>query len=435
MNIPQWHTIPAVALNQIYDYLESRDRSAAANCCWAWRQPFFQRRYFRNFRFHIDVAQDAKLSFFHRTMANLAKELVIVFDFHNAFHIQKMRRLLYKVARCDNIRSLRFQTNNVGLVAAGNMHSEHLIAIEQCFVEPLKMILNRKSQACQVLDLGAIEALTYYGQDFLKAMGKPQELLQLTLASIKYDPSHYPILGLDTTLLQKCAALQVLSLDYDTLNDELLHTIQVLPLRKLLIVVHGLDREEHAGVSEAAWANFATHFTGIKLVLTLVYAYEAVELLQLRILRRHMPITHIRMLFCEFMNHEAIDWMSVHNSDTLRSIYYIDSVSKHSNRMDYMRHTRRQDPFVMLSWRCKQLEEFVVHGYNMDPHLLLGIARLRGRQLRRFEVSQIDWHLNSVPKSLFNEEMCTLLGQHWSLIEPEQLPSEGYGPVDYDQRM
>jgi len=107
------------------------------------------------------------------------------------------------------------------------------------------LLLSRKRQPCQILDLGAIEALSYYGHDFLKAMGKPQELLQLTLASIKCDPSHYPILTLDATLLQKCAALQVLSLDYDTLSDELLHTIQVLPLRKLLIAVHGLDSEEH----------------------------------------------------------------------------------------------------------------------------------------------------------------------------------------------
>jgi len=31
-------------------------------------------------------------------MANLAKELIVIFDLQNAFHIQKMRRLLYKYA-------------------------------------------------------------------------------------------------------------------------------------------------------------------------------------------------------------------------------------------------------------------------------------------------------------------------------------------------
>ncbi|XP_034480641.1 uncharacterized protein LOC117786470 [Drosophila innubila] len=433
MNIPQWQTIPTLVLEQIFDFLDSRDRRAAANCCWAWRQHFFQRRYFRNFRFHIDVAQDDQLSFFHHSMSNLAKELVIVFDFHNAFHIQKIRGLLYKAARCDNIRALRFQTNNVGLVAPGNTHSELLVAIEQCFVEPLKMFLSRKNQPCQTLDLGAIEALTYYGHDFLKAMVKPQELLQLTLASIKYDPNHYPILELDTTLLQKCASLQVLSLDYDTLSDELLHTIQVLPLRKLLIVVHGLDRDEHAGVSDAAWANFSMHFTNIELVLTLVYAYEAVELLVSRIVGDHMPVTHIRILFCEFMSHEAVDGMSIANSDTLRSIYYIDSGNNrgHSN---YLSNIRGQDAFVMLAWRCKQLEEIVVHGHPMDPHNLLGIARLRSRQLRRVEVSQINWP-NGEPQCAFNDEMYKLLGQRWTLLKYDQLPAAlGDGPVYCEER-
>lgn len=36
-----------------------------------------------------------------------------------------------RVARCDNIQGLRFQTQNVGLVGVGNMHTEHLVAIEQ----------------------------------------------------------------------------------------------------------------------------------------------------------------------------------------------------------------------------------------------------------------------------------------------------------------
>lgn len=259
-------------------------------------------------------------------------------------------------------------------------------------MEPLILFLSRKRQPCQLLDLGAIEALSYYGHDFLKAMGKPQELLQLTLASIKYDPSHYPILSLDSTLLQKCAALQVLSLDYDTLSDELLHTIQVLPLRKLLIAVHGLDSEEHPDVSETAWSNFSDHFSSIELVLTLVYAYEAIALLQHRVLRSNMPVTHVRLLFCEKMNAEALDWMSLHYRETLRSIHYVDAPYKYSHRMNSSRRVSLlQDPFVMMAWRCKQLEEIVVHGYLMDPHNLVGIARLRGRQLKRLEVSMIDW--------------------------------------------
>lgn len=46
-------------------------------------------------------------------------------------HINTLYFPISRAGRCDNIRSLRFQTNNVGLVAAGNVHSEHLVAIEQ----------------------------------------------------------------------------------------------------------------------------------------------------------------------------------------------------------------------------------------------------------------------------------------------------------------
>lgn len=49
-----------------------------------------------------------------------------------------------------------------------------------------------------------------------------------------------------------------------------------------------------------------------------------------------------------------------------------------------------QDPFIMMSWRCKNLEEIVIHGYVLDPHNIVGISRLRGRTLKHLEVSMID---------------------------------------------
>lgn len=153
-----------------------------------------------------------------------------------------------------------------------------------------------------MLDLGAIEALTYYGLDLLKTITRIDELVELTLASIKYDPSHYPMFAMENSLIAKCSSLQVLSLDYDTLNEELIQAIQILPLKKFLICVHGLDRE-HPGISDRAWSEFAEVFPDIQLILSLVYAFEAVEVLQVRILRRSMPITHLRVLFCDYVNH------------------------------------------------------------------------------------------------------------------------------------
>ena len=55
-----------------------------------------------------------------------------------------------------------------------------------------------------------------------------------------------------------------------------------------------------------------------------------------------------------------------------------------------------QDPLVMMAWRCKKLEEIVVHGYVLDPHNLVGISRLRGKDLKVLEVSRIDLSISSV---------------------------------------
>lgn len=94
--------------------------------------------------------------------------------------------------------------------------------------------------------------------------------------------------------------LQVLSLDYDTLNDEFLKTLRVLPLKKFMICVHGLD-ETHPGISENAWSEFSSRFETIDLILTLIYAYEAVDVLQHQIFRRSMPLSHLRVLFCNLV--------------------------------------------------------------------------------------------------------------------------------------
>lgn len=68
-----------------------------------------------------------------------------------------------------------------------------------------------------------------------------------------------------------------------------------------------------------------------------------------------------------------------------------------------------QDPLVMMSWRCKNLEEIVIHGYVLDPHNIVGISRLRGRTLKRLEVSMIDSTPNEANMDSFIE-VCSL---HW----------------------
>ena len=70
--------------------------------------------------------------------------------------------------------------------------------------------------------------------------------------------------------------------------------------------------------------------------------------------------------------------------------------------MELVMHTE-QDPLVMMAWRCKKLQELIVHGYVLDPHNVVGVARLRGRELQVLEVSGIHLSIPSVMVSPFIE--------------------------------
>lgn len=51
--------------------------------------------------------------------------------------------------------------------------------------------------------------------------------------------------------------------------DEYLKILELLPLRKLLIHIHGLSAD-HPGISENAWQSFREHNPTAELYLTLV---------------------------------------------------------------------------------------------------------------------------------------------------------------------
>lgn len=431
----QWELLPSLAISNIYQHLEPKDILQVSATCFHWRSVVFQKRFFKNFKFQLHIDDDKQCNFYLQCLINLTSEVTIIFDFLNVYHIDKVRRILYKIARNEHLQGIRFKTNSVGLAVPGEKYAdEDLVDVEKIFVEPLKMLLSRKRASVKTFDLGAIECLTYYAADFLKSLSNPHELEEITFASIKYDPSHYPILAVEHVFFEKCTSLQVLSLDYDTLNDEILKTLQILPLKKFLICVHGVERT-HPGISETAWAEFSSKFNNLDLILTLLYAYEAVELLQLSILRRSMPVTHLRVLFCNFMNVEALDLMSMFYESTLKSVQWVDSAFQETDRnvMDlYMRSG--QDPFVMMSWRCKNLEEIVIHGYVLDPHNLVGISRLCGNKLRKLEVSMLDSPNSNMMES-FIEEISSQLGQKWQPLDSSNIhPALGYMPASDDIR-
>lgn len=63
------------------------------------------------------------------------------------------------------------------------------------------------------------------------------------------------------------------------MSEEFLESLDMLPIKRLIIHVHGLY-DHHIGISEDAWANFAEKHPTAELHLTLVRLFSAALLPQ-----------------------------------------------------------------------------------------------------------------------------------------------------------
>ncbi|XP_040155085.1 F-box only protein 33 [Anopheles arabiensis] len=420
---PNWGQLPALAITNVFQHLDHPDRLNASTVCWHWRSVIFQPRFFKRIQFDVAREQNKKNSFFLQKLAHIVSEAKVTFDSCNLYDVELTAEILYKLSKSARLLSLSILPKYATLVTPGRFYSEEeWNYILKLFVQPLIALLSRKNPPLRALDLGCSEILALHASDFLTLTAKPQHLERLAFATVKQDPGHYPLGLIEPPLLEKCTALRVLSLDYDSLCDEVLQTLQLLPLRQLIVHVHGID-EDHFGLSEEAWASFRSKNPETELHLTLVCAYEAVEILHTHILRPSMPLTHLKVLFCEKINCEALEYLSRFHNETLRSLIWVDSmrIEEYRNIMELVMHTE-QDPLVMMAWRCKKLQELIVHGYVLDPHNVVGVARLRGRELQVLEVSGIHLSIPSVMVSPFIEEISAQLGRKWCPLDAKTLP-------------
>lgn len=63
-----------------------------------------------------------------------------------------------------------------------------------------------------------------------------------------------------------------------------------------------------------------------ELRLNLIHSYVGIEMLDTGILRRSMPLTHLKVLFCKTLNIGALHGISRWYSHTFKSLIWIDSM-------------------------------------------------------------------------------------------------------------
>lgn len=135
------------------------------------------------------------------------------------------------------------------------------------------------------------------------------------------------------------------------------------------------------------------------------------------------------------LNYAAIEFL-YNYAVTLRSLVWVDVFNKYADDLDLIAPFGGEDPLVMLAWQSKQLEELVVNGYALDASNVVGMARLRGDTLKRFEVSHVEWS----PELC--EQVSEGLGRNWSPRPPpkncfstfyQQRQQQGIGYGNWDE--
>lgn len=92
---------------------------------------------------------------------------------------------------------------------------------------------------------------------------------------------------------------QVLSIDFDQLSDNFLSCLDdSKELERLIVHLHGV-RDGHPGTTNAAWADFKSKHPNCELRLTVIHSYDEIRVLQDTVLRGQMPLSHLKVFFCE----------------------------------------------------------------------------------------------------------------------------------------
>lgn len=95
-------------------------------------------------------------------------------------------------------------------------------------------------------------------------------------------------------------------MDYDIVSDTFLHTLETAKeLKRLVMHINGVVAK-HPGTTNAVWQKFKMDHEDCELRVTMVHAYHEVHHLHL-FLKRHMPLTHLKVFFCEFVSKTTSD--------------------------------------------------------------------------------------------------------------------------------
>ncbi|KAJ8678769.1 hypothetical protein QAD02_014556 [Eretmocerus hayati] len=428
---PCWDSLPSVILLEIFSYLPRDSRIQASQVCRNWRYALFHPTFWKRITFSL-VDHDSILwsrclsSWFQYSV----QEVTIRCESANNF----AREALYVLKKLSSNRHLR----KISLEPSKCMfeYPNHEVNGKKL----LKQLLNilDTSNCLEVLSLGCIEELTEDLTCILKPLRRAHanHLTHLSLASVKDDPDHYAFLELQCSLFENFSKLTILTIDYEHVNNELLLALKSGVMKRFVVHVHGWDGD-YVGANNEAWESFSDKNPQCELRLSLIHSYNAVRVLDSEILHPAMPLTHLKVLFCEGINVTALHQLSDWYSSTLQSLIWIDSFnSQENNLLDSLIYddTHNPDPVVLAAWRCKNLSEIIFIGQKYSADNLRAIVRLTSR-LQRLEFAENDivYEKTCLKNDTINE-IKKHMGKQWKLLKDKELPKVVINPLIGDSR-
>ncbi|XP_063221046.1 F-box only protein 33 [Bacillus rossius redtenbacheri] len=425
-----WNNLPTVVLVDIFSYLSHKDRIKASATCKQWRSALYHPSFWKNRPIHFkvnskDLSSIPRTRFLSNFFAKSLHHVTVSFDWSSGLSVKEASKVLTKLGLNNILRTLVLKPwyNRTDNPERKFGLAERYNVIERQFVVPLEAVI-QQSRALETLNLGCSEELVAYAGPVLEllALHQPRSLRHLGLASVKEDPDNYQLVDLDPKWFMAFQKLQVLSLDYDYMNDGLLAALSVITLCRLVVHVHGIH-ESHPHTSEQSWAMFTQNSPMCQLRLTLIHSYEAVEVLHSHILKPSMPLTHLKVLFCGLINLRALNALYLWYCGSLTSLWWVDSIDSATNGslLVVMEPVDPPEPIVMIAWRCIKLEELVFLGYDYWDTNLVAVSRLCSARLRRLEVAAccILAQDEGVP---YEAEVRKVLGKHWHSLLDSELP-------------
>ncbi|KAF3423071.1 hypothetical protein E2986_09938 [Frieseomelitta varia] len=428
-----WNNLPSIILQEIFSYLPYNCRLQASQVCKNWRYALFHPHFWKKITF---VLKDEDTITWTRCLASnfelSVQEVTIICDISN--YCAKETLALLKKLSCNR------QLRKLFLVPSNSTFD--------CEDSTKWMLVNflidiiKKSDHLEALSLGCIEDLTANAEQILVQLRNCQakHLTTLSLASVKDDPADYNVLNAGYGhMFNSFTKLCILTLDYEFLSNSLLRALNSGTMERLVIHLHDWNYQ-YSGATDGSWQIFVQKNPKCELRLTLIHSYVGIENLDTNILRSAMPLTHLKVLFCENVNIRALHRLSRWYSLTLKSLIWIDSIQPLTRNIPATYDPddpHSPDPLVLVAWKCTKLVELVFIGHNYHQENLLAIARLRGDSLKslvfaqRFIASDTEsWH----KAETITHEIKEIMGNQWEPVSDEDLPAVVKNPFEGDSR-